>query len=174
MQLPAPQLPIPGFALRPMRPNDATAWHTIVSDPRVYGPTSWPLVSVEELRQKLETLPTDPTAWRWAIVREVDGALVGTCGATRWHDPAGYAEVAYELAPASWRLSLATAAAQGFLNVAKKQGIRIVEAHTWDGNTASGGVLSRVGFHREEWLRAFRSCRGELRNFWRWALVLGP
>jgi len=44
--LPVVALPVAGFGLRPLRRADAAGWHAVVRDPRVHGPTSWPLVEV--------------------------------------------------------------------------------------------------------------------------------
>jgi ribosomal-protein-alanine N-acetyltransferase len=98
---------------------------------------------------------------------------VGTCGAGRWDAEAGVAEVAYELTPAVQGRGLATAAVRAFVSEARAAGLQRVEAHTWVGNAASARVLERCGFEREAHLPAFRDCRGERRDFWRWGCRLG-
>lgn len=168
MVLPVVALPVAGFGLRPLRRADAPEWHAVVHDPRVHGPTSWPLVEVEALAARADPLPDGSTGWRWAIVTLAEDRLVGSCGATRWSRELAVAEVAYELAPAWWGRGVASAAVAAFLGVAASHGITRVEAHTWEGNAASARVLQRAGFVQEARLPAFRSCRGELRDFCRW------
>lgn len=166
-----PALGIPGFHLRAFRPADAPAWHTIVSDPRVYEPTSWPLLTVSEIESNILTLETRPKAWRWAIACDESDELVGTCGANRCDPVAGEGEIAYELAPAVWGRGLATAAVQRCCEVLHATGFTSANAFVWSGNVASAATLARCGFSRTELLPAFRSCRGEPRDFERWVLA---
>ncbi len=154
------------FRLRPLQPTDVEAWHACISDPRVHGPTSWPLLSLDEFAARLPA--HIERGVRWAIARCSDDQLVGTCGAIRWGEPPGVAEVAYELAPKYWGRGLATGAVAAFLEAAELAGIARVEAHTWVENERSERVLERSGFARDARLLAFRACRGELRDYWRW------
>jgi [ribosomal protein S5]-alanine N-acetyltransferase len=156
--------------LRELRISDAAAWHACVSDPRVHGPTGWPLLSVEEFAALLRKYVERGT--RWAIARTSDDALVGTCGAVRWNEPVGVAEVAYELAPEAWGRGVATAAVTAFVEEARRCRIARVEAHTWVENAPSEHVLERCGFVREARFPKFRDCRGEQRDYWRWARSL--
>lgn len=169
-----PTLPLPdGYVLRPIRAEDAAAWFGCVADPRVHGPTSWNVRSVDELAARIDALRAGRAgAWRWVIARRDDDALVGTCGAARWDLDGGVAEVAYELTPGVWGRGLATAAVAAFLAEARVAGFGRVEAHTWVDNLPSQRVLARCGFARDARLPAFRDCRGDLRDFWRYTLPL--
>lgn len=155
------------WSLRPLRPADVDAWYTLLTDPRVFGPTSWNVHDRAEVAAMVHRHAA--SGLRQAIARRSDDALVGTLGATRWNAPPGVAEVAYELAPAVWGRGLATAAVAAFLDAARAAGLTRVEAHSWVENTASAAVLRRAGFVIEATLPAFRDCRGELRDFWRWS-----
>lgn len=160
------------FHLRPLAPGDVDAWFALLTDPRVYGPTSWNITRPEQVEAMIARQRS--LGLRQAVARAEDDRLVGTLGATRWEVDAGVAEVAYELAPAVWGRGLATLAVCAFLDAAARAGLRRVEAHTWTGNAPSAAVLRRTGFVAEALLPAFRDCRGELRDFWRWAREVSP
>lgn len=167
------ELPCPGYHLRPIELRDAQAWFACVSDPCVFGPTSWPIVSTAEIILKLERLVADDDApGRWAIADTDNDLLVGTCGAVRWDTEVRVAEVAYELSPVVWGRGLATASVNAFLAEASEAGLHRVVAHTWDGNAPSHRVLSRCGFKPELSLPGFRACRGEWRDFTGWSRPL--
>lgn len=155
------------FVLRPLAEADAADWLALITRPEVFGPTSWAVTELEVLR----TAAARHAAFgrRWAVVRAEDGAFVGTCGAARVE---GDPEVAYELDPAVWGRGLAGAAVRAYLEACAAAGIPRMVAHAWVGNEASQRVLERCGFSREELLPAFRSCRGELRDFVRWGQSL--
>jgi len=153
------------WLLRPLEPGDAAAWLAILADPRVFGPTSWDISSLDELKPIIDRHVAE--GQRWAVVRAADGTLVGTCGATRWGNHE--AEVAYELSPTVWGGGVATAAVRAFIDEATGAGLRRVVAHTWVDNHPSAAVLQRCGLRPVQRLPAFRSCRGELRDFWRWS-----
>ncbi len=158
------------FVLRPLAEADAADWLELVTNPQVYGPTSWAVTELEVLRAA--SARHAAFGRRWAVVRAADGAFVGTCGAARVEaagvEVAGEAEVAYELHPADWGRGLATAAVRAYVEECATAGIPRLVAHTWVGNEPSRRVLERCGFTPEELLPAFRSCRGELRDFVRW------
>ena len=162
------------FVLRPIEPSDAADWLALITRPEVFGPTSW---AVTELGVMLAAATRHAaTGRRWALVRAEDGAFVGTCGASRAEaaggEGAGEAEVAYELDPRVWGRGLAGAAVRAYLEECAAAGIPRLVAHTWVRNEPSQRVLERCGFSREELLPAFRSCRGELRDFVRWGRSL--
>ncbi len=117
--LPARDLSCPGYALRPLAARDAEAWLACVSDPRVFGPTSWPRVELADIERTIANIEAgERGAGRWAIVETDSDGLVGTCGVGGVKPGEGTVELAYELAPVAWGKGVATAAVHAFLEQA--------------------------------------------------------
>ena len=49
-----PTIELSGVRLRPLRPEDAVAWHACLSDPEVTDLTSYPEMSLADVRAMLE------------------------------------------------------------------------------------------------------------------------
>jgi RimJ/RimL family protein N-acetyltransferase len=78
------------------------------------------------------------------IVRE-DGEVIGGCGFKR--EPAdGRVEIAYGIAPAHRRQGAAVRAVRAMLDLAFASGVREVCAEVLPDNTASIGVVRKLGF----------------------------
>lgn len=166
----APLLPLGELVLRPFRAADAADWFAYLSDPQVTEHTSWPPITLELIAgvvARIQRESVDGTSLRWALSRDADGPLIGTCGFTRWSKPSGVAELAYDLAPSHWGRGYMPAAVEAAVAWAfTAGGFTRVEAFVMDTNVRSARVLERCGFEREQLKVGFRTARGAPRDFW--------
>jgi RimJ/RimL family protein N-acetyltransferase len=173
-----PNLPFGRFVLRPLRPEDAQAWYSYLSDQRVTEHTSWPPITREFISALVERLIEDydePRSLRWALVTQADDVLVGSCGFTSWHIEDRTAELAYDLAPALWRQGLMSAAVTQAVGWALRFGaLRRIEAFVMTTNEPSIRLLDRAGFVRERLLAGHRVARGVPRDFFQYAMAAIP
>jgi RimJ/RimL family protein N-acetyltransferase len=91
----------------------------------------------------------------WAVERKDDGALLGFCGLKRADAPGstvtGAMEIGWRLREDAWGKGYAKEAAIGALAAAFGTfGAEDVVALTVDGNTASWGLMKRLGMRRRE------------------------
>ena len=162
--------------LRPIREEDAPDLQYILSDPRVYEPTSYDVLDLEGTRALLTKWLANERAGvarRWAVAGvQGEGALLGTCGFHRIDPKHRVAELGYEINPALWGRGLATWAVGRAVRWAfTDSAIRRIEAVVWVENAASVRVLEKCGFEREGCLRGYRLCRGVPRDFYAYALL---
>ena len=169
-----PSLPFGNFLLRPFRPDDASAWYAYLSDARVIEHTSWPPITREFISTLVAKLIEDYDqlrSLRWALVRQTDNVLIGSCGFTSWRGDQGTAELAYDLAPSYWRQGLMSAAVGEVVRWAFQFGsLRGVEAFVMTTNESSIRLLERSGFVRERLLAGYRLARGIPRDFYQYAI----
>jgi RimJ/RimL family protein N-acetyltransferase len=170
-----PTLELSGVRLRPLRPEDAGAWHAYLSDPQVTELTSYPEMSLTAVRSMLEKCRAgfaSGSPFKWAIARQSDDVLIGTCGFNEWSRTHRWAELAYELARAQWGRGFVAQGVAASLGWAfGKGGFTRVHALVMVGNTRSERVLERAHFTREGCLRSFRASRGQPRDFWLYSLL---
>jgi len=168
MEQPQPTIELRGIRLRPLRPDDAAAWHAYVSDPEVTDLTSYPSMSAADVEAMLErTIGTNATgaSCRWAVALQDENRLIGTCGFNE-RSPHGWAELAYELARPYWGRGIITQAVAASLDWGvPRWTLNRVHAFVMVGNVRSERVLERAGFTREGCLRSFRISRGVPRDF---------
>ena len=170
-----PTFELSGVRLRPLRPEDAGAWHAYLSDPEVTELTSYPEMSLPDVRSMLEKCRmgfASGSSCKWAIALQSDNVLVGTCGFNEWSRTHRWAELAYELARAYWGRGFVAQSVAASLDWAFTNGgfIRI-HAFVMVGNTRSERVLERAHFTREGCLRSFRVSRGQPRDFWVYSIL---
>jgi ribosomal-protein-alanine N-acetyltransferase len=111
-------------------------------------------------------------ACRWALARNTDDALIGTCGFYKWDKTNAVLELGYDLAPPYWNKGYVTQAVQQALSWAFKDAhANRVQATVMVGHTASARVLEKHGFRREGTLHEYLMCRGTPRDFWMYALL---
>lgn len=156
------------FRLRPLRRDDAAAWHFWLSDPCVIEHTSYPRIDLSfvegMLARQLDGYATR-TSRRWAIADEAD-RLIGTCGYSNWSLPHAHAELVYDLAPEYWGRGVMRAAVREALAWAFETAqFNRVHAFVMTTNAPSIAVLERAGFLREGTLRQYRVARGVARDF---------
>jgi ribosomal-protein-alanine N-acetyltransferase len=165
-----PTLQVGDYVLRPFRPEDASAWHAYLADPRVTEHTSWPPITLEFITGRVGKVIDDYESLRslrWAIARGDDDVLVGTCGYNQWHAAEGTAELAYDLSSSYWRRGLMSAAVRTVVEWSFRMGyLSRVEAFVMTTNEPSIALLERVGFQRERMLEGHRMARGVPRDFY--------
>jgi len=89
----------------------------------------------------------------WAVERKADGALLGFCGLKRADAPdssvSGAMEVGWRFREDAWGQGFAKEAAIAAIDAAfDRFGVDEVVAMTVDGNTASWGLMRRLGIER--------------------------
>lgn len=113
--------------------------------------------TLEETREELEWFlqghPDQPALGLWATVERDSGAFLGRCGLLPWMiEGRPEVELAYLIDKARWGQGLATEAALGIIEYARKQlGLRRLVCLIMPGNAASAAVATKVGmaFERE-------------------------
>lgn len=147
------------LCLRPFTPDDAPALYELCRDPEVSRLTDWkPHESVQESQDVLRTVFLDTDTW--AIIRKIDGQLMGAVGLTR--DPKrshpGARMLGYWLGTPYWGLGYMTEAAQVVCAEAFEElGVQLISAYYNADNTRSQRVLEKLGMRYEGRLRA--ACR---------------
>ncbi len=180
-----PTIDLAGIRLRGLRPEDAVAWHAYLSDPLVIEFTSYPVMLLPAVQSMIERCRGGYAAGSsctWAVATEADDELVGTCGFNQLSHNQGWAELAYDLARFYWGRGFITQAVGACLDWAFEQPqFNRVHAFVMVGNTRSERVLERACFTREGCLRAYRTCRGQPRDYWvfsmlrrEWEQACGP
>jgi ribosomal-protein-alanine N-acetyltransferase len=163
-----PTIQLTDIRLRPLRVEDAAAWHSYLSDPLVIERTSYPILSLAEVGPMVERCLAGYAAgtWcTWAITAE-DDRLLGTCGFCRLSSAEAVAELAYDLARPWWGRGYMSQAVDACVDwlLALPEFDR-VEAHVMVGNRRSERILERAAFSRTTLLKAYRTCRGQPRDY---------
>jgi ribosomal-protein-alanine N-acetyltransferase len=163
-----PTIQLTGIRLRPLRVEDAVAWHSYLNDPAVIEWTSYPIMSRAEVGSMIERCRAGyatGTSCTWALTA-ADDRLRGTCGFCRLSRAAGVAELAYDLARPWWGRGYMSQAVGACVNwVFGWPEFDRVEAHVMVGNRRSKRVLERARFRRKALLKAYRTCRGQPRDY---------
>jgi ribosomal-protein-alanine N-acetyltransferase len=139
--------------LRPRTVDDAEALFEAFRD--VEAMRYWtgpPHASVAETRADIEAKDGDP-AWRcWAITRRGDDTALGIVAAGEKRQ-GNVTEIGYILAPSCWGGGIAREAVSAVIDHIFAEGQRKVFADTDPDNAASRGMLERLGFKLEGYLR---------------------
>jgi ribosomal-protein-alanine N-acetyltransferase len=164
-----PTIDLTGVRLRGLRPEDAVAWHSYLSDPLVIEFTSYPEMSLPAVQEKIERCRegyTTGTSCTWAVATATEDLLIGTCGFNTVSRFQGWAELAYELARPYWGRGFISQAVDACLGWAFEQPeLHRVHAFVMVGNARSERVLERARFAHEGRLRQYRMCRGQPRDY---------
>ena len=150
--------------LRALRDSDAEALFEIFSDEEVarfWSSPPWTEPAqadelLESVRRGLDT----KTLWQWGVCAAPEDKVVGTC--TLWQIDAENqrAEIGFALSRAVWGRGLMIDALTLLLDFSFSDlGLRRMEADVDPENVASIGLLERLGFQREGYLRE-RWCVG--------------
>lgn len=140
--------------LRPWRESDRAPYHAIKSDPLVMA-TLGPVQSRAESDATIDRLTAFGARYGytfWSAERREDAALIGYCGLQ--HAPEGTpvadeVEIGWGLDSAYWRQGYAREAAAATLDWAWANTARErIVAITTPGNTASWGLMKRLGMRR--------------------------
>jgi len=104
-------------------------------------------VSPEWLVRVRQTPPGDPWALGFTVWERASGTAVGSCGFKGPPDREGVVEIAYFIEEPQRGRGFAKEAAQALVSFATSQApVRVVRAHTREGNGASARVLLHCGF----------------------------
>lgn len=144
--------------LRPWRADDLLALRAAIDEslPEVQRWLPWGKEepsSLEHLAARLERYAQDfsaNTTWRFALVDDADGALLGTGALLRCAEPDAL-EVGYWVRTSAAGQGLATRAAAALVRHAfDAHGVARMELWTLPGNDASMAVARRLGFSWRE------------------------
>jgi ribosomal-protein-alanine N-acetyltransferase len=107
----------------------------------------------------------EPDEWKfgYAIIERESRMVVGLCGFAAAPDTNGAVEIAYGIAPSFQGRGYATEAAQGLIEIARRNpAVRLIRAHTLAERNASTRVLEKCGFRKvgELWEEDYQ--------VWRW------
>jgi RimJ/RimL family protein N-acetyltransferase len=146
----------PRLILRDWREEDWSAFWRVTNTPAVMR---WLGGVVDEagraaVRARLESYQADHGHTFWVVERRDDGAVLGFCGLKRSNQaggPQGMMEVGWRLREDAWGKGYAKEAAAASLDLAfDRFGADEVIALTVQGNTASWGLMLRLGMERRE------------------------
>jgi RimJ/RimL family protein N-acetyltransferase len=120
-----------------------------------YVPANWPpdLYDEKAIRWTIDQLSRPNADGRWYMhyfvlqsKTSAPDVVVGVGGYTGPPSPAGVVEIGYSILPGYQRKGYATEAAAGLTQNAFLKGVKVVAAHTLEGDPASGGVLTNNGY----------------------------
>jgi [ribosomal protein S5]-alanine N-acetyltransferase len=176
-----PDLPTTRLTLRQILPSDSPALFAIHSDAdwmRWYGvdPATEP-EHADQLAELFASWFNAGTGFRWALERNQDRQLIGTCGLFRWNKSWRNCVIGYEIrrdchGHGYMREALAAVLDYGF----NMMHLHRIQAETHPDNLASIGLATRLGFrfegvHREQafWGNRFHdlNCYSLLECDWR-------
>jgi RimJ/RimL family protein N-acetyltransferase len=142
--------------LRPFQEADLAAFAAYRSDPEVARYQSWEVpyslaqvkIYFEELRQ---ALPGTPGEWyAFAIERQSNSGIIGDCAFQVLASDPLQAQIGYTLAREHWKQGFAAEAVRGLLDYLFEEfNLHRITANCDAENTASFGLLERVGMRRE-------------------------
>ncbi len=139
--------------LRPWRDGDVSAFHTMGQDAEVMRYLGPPMdvAACEATVARMNAMAEATGDCFWAVERRADGAFIGFCGIKP--GPAGtpiadQPEIGWRLAREAWGQGFAKEAAQACLDRAWALGTAEVHAITVPANTASWGLMIRLGMTR--------------------------
>jgi RimJ/RimL family protein N-acetyltransferase len=144
------------LVLRRELPGDLAIWLEHMNTPQVMACTGGvqPADSVAETFSCMAADGVDPVAFHF-LERKADGLLVGKCGLSRIDTPVAPDElreavqVGWTLRADCWGRGYAREAAQAALEVAfGRAGLTTVYSQTSERNTASWGLMKRLGMQR--------------------------
>jgi RimJ/RimL family protein N-acetyltransferase len=154
------------LVLRRFRAADAPVLAEYRSDPQVALYQSWdapfPLLRAETAVANFMASDPDKAGWfQYAIERAADQRLIGDVG-VHLHDNLMQAELGFTLAREHQGQGYATEAVHAVLDrLFRLQGLHKVTGECDARNTASAGLMERLGFTREGHLRQQTYIKGE-------------
>ena len=163
-----------GVRLRQLTQADAADLFDVFSDPRVMRYWSRdPFRDLGEARQLIEDIDAGwrgDTLYQWGIEPEGAGCIVGTTTLFQISTAHRRGEIGFALGSAWWGRGLAKAAVECLIDHAfDALDLGRLEADVDPRNTASLGLLERLGFRREGLLRERYRVAGEAQD----SVILG-
>ncbi|PCE24001.1 GNAT family N-acetyltransferase [Paraburkholderia acidicola] len=146
------------LVLRPLRHDDVQALFAIWSDVEAMRYFAFPAMThldqaADRIERKLKT-STEGTDLCCVVTLQTTGEAIGTCDLFRLDEQCLRAEIGFSLQRKHWGNGYMTEAVSAVIGHAfGKPGLRRIEADIDPRNTASAGLLERLGFLREGLLR---------------------
>jgi RimJ/RimL family protein N-acetyltransferase len=145
----------PRLNLRRLLPEDLQSLYSLYRDPEIrrYFPDG--TRTVAETKAELEFFlnghPEFPDLGLWATIERATGTFVGRCGLLPWKiDGEHEVELAFLIAKSHWREGLASEAALGIVEHARRVlHLKRLICLITPGNMASVGVAQKIGMHFE-------------------------
>jgi RimJ/RimL family protein N-acetyltransferase len=176
---PEPWIPIQTerLTLRDFRSTDSDDVHAYASIPDVARYMPWGPNSPDDTREFLTRVLSEQSAWPrfgfdFAIELRATGRVIGSIGLHLRDGPNRTAELGYCLHNAAWRQGFVSEAAHALVDV----GFRTLNLHRIIAicdarNTASFGLMEKVGMRREGLFRRDREIKDEWRDTFLYAVL---
>ncbi|MEK5061763.1 GNAT family N-acetyltransferase [Paenibacillus sp. FSL H7-0326] len=154
-----PELKTERLLLRKLMRKDSKEIYTIWSDPKVTAYMNIAAMhSVQEAEDMIDLLgqaSQTEDGFRYAIILQESGAVIGSCGFNYWQLQGAFrGEIGYELASTHWRKGYMTEALRALLHYGfETMGLNRIEALVDPRNTASQQLLHGLSFQCEGLLR---------------------
>jgi ribosomal-protein-alanine N-acetyltransferase len=178
IQLPVssfPELQTANLRLRELVPTDAEAVYRLFADEEVTR--YYDLDSFHDIRQATELISRQRTRFergeiiRWGIAQRENNKVIGTVGYV-FKPPNAQGGIGYDLARPYWRKGFMSEALHlvihyGFSSLKLNR----IQALVLPGNTASAGLLAKLGFREEGLLRDYAFFKGRYNDMLCFALL---
>ena len=140
--------------IRPFRAGDDIELHEIFGDPKVMERIpSGPSKSLAETRGRLDMImehQKEHGFTLWALIRKVDGRLIGDCGLILVEGRGPEVELSYDIAYEFWGRGYATEAARECLRYGLEDlGLERIVGLTYEDHRASRRVMEKIGMTYE-------------------------
>ena len=120
------------------------------------------MADAEAWFRRISALQAAGSALEFVITAKQTGSIIGRCGLFEFEEVNAHAAVGYILGRAQWRQGFMREALTALIDCAfNGLGLRRLEAKVEAQNTASAGLLRRLGFTREGVLRERWITKGE-------------
>ena len=152
--------------VRPLLESDLPALLAINGDAEVtrfLGHAPWQaMAEAEAWFRRISPLQANGSALEFVITAKQTGSVIGRCGLFDFEEANAHASVGYILGRAHWRQGYMREALTALIDCAfHTMNLRKLEAKVEAPNTASAGLLRRLGFTREGVLRERWITNGE-------------
>jgi ribosomal-protein-alanine N-acetyltransferase len=155
---PSPTLKTKRLVLRALQPQDQATYFILYQNALVsaaHGATPWqdPQKAAERISWYNQAA-IDNIACRWAITQGAEDRLIGSVGFHSLSVEHFRGEIGYDLMPTFWGQGIVSEAVRAVIQFGFEQiGFHRIEAIVDPNNAASAGVLRKVGFTEEGFLR---------------------
>jgi ribosomal-protein-alanine N-acetyltransferase len=168
---PVPQLKTARLILRALVPGDADNIFAYAADPDI-AQYMWSVhTTLEDSRQFIAWINGGSLAC-WAIVQPATGHVIGTSFLHSHHARHQRAEIAFNLAKASWGRGYATEAVHAVIRAGfTHYDLNRIEGTCMLGNVASARVMEKVGMRYEGILRQYVLAKGAFHDMKLYAIL---
>ncbi|MEV5028767.1 GNAT family N-acetyltransferase [Paenibacillus sp. LPE1-1-1.1] len=162
-----PRLETERFILRKSEERDVADLYELYSDSEVVKytpllPLSDQAEAWQEMNWHLETFALQ-VGIRWLIEDKLTGKVIGTCGFLHYEKEYARTEIGYDLAPGYWRKGIMSEVSAPILAFGFDcMKLHCIEAKVDPANTASIGLLAKLGFRQDSELREYEFEQGQV------------